>query len=345
MHHTPSSYCVELSRMGHPISEDNAENLLAVSPILPDEFYARHNVSHGSEFITNSRGIKQLTHWWTPLPPIKLIGILAMVHGYTGDSTNGYFQFTAVHFAKSGFATCAIDHQGHGFSGGLSFHIPDINRVVEDCIVFFDSFRNRHSSPPLPAFLYSESLGGAISLYITLRQKGLWSGLILNGAMCGISAKFKPPWPLEHLLPLVAALIPTWRVVPTRGTISKVSFKVEWKRRLVKTLPWRKEARPRASTALELVRVCKELQGRFEEVDVAFLISHGEKDVVCDPECVKDLYARAASTDKTIRVYPGMWHQLVGEPAEDVDLVFGEMVDWLKSRAERAVKSALPRQL
>lgn len=159
---------------------------------------------------------------------------------------------------------------------------------------------------------------------------------MLNGAMCGISAKFKPPWPLEHLLFIVAAVVPTWRVVPTRGSIPEVSFKEEWKRRLATGSPRRTVARPRAATALELLRVCRELQGRFEEVEVPLLIVHGEDDVVCDPACVEELYRRAASKDKTIRMHPGMWHQLIGEPKESVDMVFGEMADWLRTRAQRA---------
>lgn len=53
-----------------------------------------------------------------------------------------------------------------------------------------------------------------------------FDGVVLNGAMCGISDKFKPPWPLEHFLSIAAFLIPTWSVVPTRGSLPNVSFKV-----------------------------------------------------------------------------------------------------------------------
>lgn len=292
-------------------------------------------MTHTSEFITNSRGLKLFTQWWIPNPPTKLIGTLAVVHGYTGESS-WTVQLSAVYFAKAGFATCAIDHQGHGFSDGLIAHIPDVNPVVDDCISFFESFRSRFDSS-LPSFLYSESLGGAIALLITLRRGGLpWNGLILNGAMCGVSDKFKPPWPLEHFLSLAAAVIPTWRVVPTRGSIPDVSFKEEWKRKLAIASPKRTVARPRAATAQELLRICRELQGRFEEVDVPFLAVHGGDDIVCDPACVEELYSRAGSKDKTLKIYDGMWHQLVGEPEENVELVFGDMLEWLIKHAQRA---------
>ncbi|CAK9136128.1 unnamed protein product [Ilex paraguariensis] len=320
--------------MVHPIAEANETS--PFGSLTPDEFYSRHSVSHGSEFITNPRGLKLFTQWWTPLPPTKIIGTVCVVHGYTGESS-WFVQLTAVHLTKSGFATCAIDHQGHGFSNGLVAHIPDINLVVDDCISFFDSFRDRHA-PSLPSFLYSESLGGAIALLITLRRSSSrsYDGVVLNGAMCGVSDKFKPPWPLEHFLSIIAAVVPTWQVVPTRGRIPEVSFKVEWKRKLATASPRRSMARPRAATAHELLRVCREVQGRFHEVDVPLLIVHGGDDVICDPVCAEELYQRAASKDKTIRIYPGMWHQLIGEPEENVELVFGEVVEWLRTRAERA---------
>ncbi|KGN52274.1 caffeoylshikimate esterase [Cucumis sativus] len=320
--------------MVHPV--EDADEQSPFGSLTADEFYARHSVTHGSEFITNSRGLKLFTQWWIPQPPVNPIGIIGIVHGFTGE-TSWFIQLTAVHFTKAGFITCAIDHQGHGFSEGLLYHIPDINPVVEDCISFFDSFRERHA-PSLPSFLYSESLGGAIALLITLRQKSTtensrpWNGVVLNGAMCGISPKFKPPWPLEHFLSLAAALLPTWRVVPTRGSIPDVSFKVDWKRKLATASPRRVVTRPRAATAQELMRVCRELQERFEEVEVPLLISHGGDDVICDPACVEELYRRATSKDKTLKIYPGMWHQLIGEPKENVELVFGDMVEWLRSR-------------
>lgn len=323
-----------MAKVKHPVSEANETS--PFGSFTPKEFYARHSVSHSSEFVTNSRGLKLFTQWWTPLPPTETVGVLCVVHGYTGEST-WFLQLTSIFFAQLGFATCAIDHQGHGFSDGMEAHIPDINPVVDDAIAFFDSFRARHA-PGLPAFLYSESLGGAIALYISLRQKGSWAGLILNGAMCGISDKFKPPWPLEHFLSVVAWLIPTWRVVPTRGSIPDVSFKEEWKRKLALASPRRTVARPRAATAQELLRICRELQGKFEEVDVPLLIVHGGDDVVCDPACVEELHRRASSADKTLKIYPGMWHQLIGEPEESVDLVFGEMAEWLRTRALRAAK-------
>ncbi|KAL9225976.1 hypothetical protein vseg_001840 [Gypsophila vaccaria] len=319
--------------MKHPISEANEKSLFGDK--TPSEFYAQHSVSHSSEFITNPRGLRLFTQWWTPLSQHPPLGIICVVHGYTGESS-WFVQLTAVHFARAGFLVCAIDHQGHGHSDGLVAHIPDINPVVEDCVSFFGSFREKYGPPGVPSYLYAESLGGAIALLITLRGGRGFDGVVLNGAMCGISDKFKPAWPLEHLLGFAATLVPTWQVVPTRGSIPDVSFKVGWKRKLTISSPKRYMGKPRAATAYELMRICREVQSRFEEIQVPLLIVHGGDDVVCDPACVEELYRRASSQDKTLKIYPGMWHQIVGEPDDNVELVFGDVLEWLKTRALRA---------
>ena len=61
-----------------------------------------------------------------------------------------------------------------------------------------------------------------------------------------------------------------------------------------------------------------------------FLVLHGDSDTVTDPEISKALYERASSKDKTMKLYPGMWHGLTaGETDENVGIVFTDIVAWL----------------
>jgi caffeoylshikimate esterase len=83
----------------------------------------------------------------------------------------------------------------------------------------------------------------------------------------------------------------------------------------------------------------------FEQVTLPFLVLHGEEDKVTDPEVSKALYERASSVDKTIKLYPGMWHGLTaGEPDENIELVFGDIISWLDKRAtgKERIESFLP---
>lgn len=297
--------------MAHPVHQANENSLFG--DLTREEFYKKHGVLHQENYIVNKTNMNIFTQAWCPNSVSQLKGIVGMLHGYTTESSS-LLQLTAVAIAKLGFYVCALDYQGHGYSEGLRGHIPDINLVVDDCIQFFDSVRLDH--PNIPAFLYGESLSGAIGILICLRQKTQWSGLVLSGAMCGVSDKFQPAPPLIRLLPLAAFFLPNWRAVITKP-LAGVSLKEEWKRKLLVKSPNNlNSTKPTSATALEFFRVCEEIGKRCHELETPFLMVHGEDDSVCDPNSARMVYEKARSKDKTLEILPGMWHLLIGETVE-----------------------------
>lgn len=65
-----------------------------------------------------------------------------------------------------------------------------------------------------------------------------------------------------------------------------------------------------------------------------FLVLHGELDTVTDPGVSRALYQNAGSADKKMKLYPGMWHGLTsGEPDDNVETVFKDIVAWLDEHA------------
>lgn len=93
--------------------------------------------------------------------------------------------------------------------------------------------------------------------------------------------------------------------------------------------------KPTTGTALEFLRVCDEIGRRSRELETPLLVVHGEEDIVCDAESAKMVFATALSKDKTMKILPGMWHQLIGEAREDVDLAFRIVFSWLQERANK----------
>lgn len=316
--------------MAHPIHEANEKS--PYGNLTKEEFYHKHHISHQQSFMINKHNMKIFTQSWQPVEPNPSPkGLVAMIHGYTSESS-WLFELNAVAIAKAGFFVCALDLQGHGFSDGPPDHITDIHPLVQDCIDFFDSARADH--PKIPHFLYGESLGGAIAVLIALQQQAAWKGLILSGAMCEVSRKFKPVWPLEKLLPIAAFVAPNWRIAITRPPASW-SYREGWKRVVVERSPNRRTCgRPTAATALQLLSVCEYVKAKCSELEVAMLVLHGGGDVICDPEGARYLYETAASKDKTLKVFEGMWHQLIGEPNDSVDKVFQTMMTWIQVRAD-----------
>lgn len=77
-----------------------------------------------------------------------------------------------------------------------------------------------------------------------------------------------------------------------------------------------------------------DLEKRLKEVKIPFIVLHGEEDRVTDKSVSKQLYDVAASSDKKLVVYPGMWHGLLyGEIPENIKVVFADIIRWLDKRS------------
>ena len=261
-------------RPRHPIEDASEESLFG--GLSAQQFYEKQGVVHAEEWMMNARGMRIFTQRWLPKTSgggvrvrVRVRGVILALHGFTGDSS-WTVQLTCVGLASRGFAVFALDHQGHGRSEGLRASIPDINHVLDDCIQFYTSLIQPTFPAPAspPCFLYGESLGGALAILLHLRQPhhGIaFSGMLLSGAMCGVSAKFQPAWPLPTLLRLVARLLPDAPIVPTKP-IPHLSFREPWKLRLVLRNPLRVFLRPRPATALEILRVATEIESHLHQV-------------------------------------------------------------------------------
>lgn len=155
--------------MAHPIHEASKSH--PMGSFTGEEFFRKHRIAHRESFMLNRQGMKIFTQSWQPVARDQvapLRGVVAMVHGYACDSS-WVFQLTAVAVAKLGFLVCALDLRGHGRSDGRRGHLPNVAPAVDDCAEYFESVRAKH--PRLPAFLYGESLGGALAVLICLRQQ------------------------------------------------------------------------------------------------------------------------------------------------------------------------------
>ncbi|CAI9756494.1 unnamed protein product [Fraxinus pennsylvanica] len=109
-----------------------------------------------------------------------------MVHGY-GNDISWTFQATPIFLAQNGFASFALDLQGHGLSQGLKAYVPNVDLLVDDCISFFNCVLTQDPTlQNLPRFLYD--LGNPLRPPLRV-ESSVWS-MAMAMTLAGL---FKPP--------------------------------------------------------------------------------------------------------------------------------------------------------
>ncbi|KAL1350984.1 caffeoylshikimate esterase isoform X2 [Arachis duranensis] len=254
------------------------------------------------EYWRNSRGMQLFTCKWLPLSSPKALVFLC--HGY-GMECSRFMRECGVRLACARYAVYGVDYEGHGKSQGL------------------EEYRGK------PRFLYGESMGGAVALLLHMKHHSFWDGAVLVAPMCKISEKVKPHQVVINILTKVEDIIPKWKIVPTKDVINS-AFKDPAKRERIRKNTLIYQERPRLKTALEMLRTSMSIEESLYKVTLPFFVLHGEADTVTDPDVSGALYERASSKDKTIKLYPSMWHGLTsGEPDDNIDIVFDDIITWL----------------
>ena len=67
---------------------------------------------------------------------------------------------------------------------------------------------------------------------------------------------------------------------------------------------------------------------RLPSLTLPLLVMHGEKDKLTNPEGSKLVDELAGSTDKTLTIYPGLFHEIFNEPEQDQ--VLSDLTTWLE---------------
>lgn len=288
-------------------------------------------IKYDEEYVRNSRGMRLFACQWLPANQSPK-ALIFMCHGYAMECSIT-MNSTGIRLAKAGFAVYGIDYEGHGKSDGLSGLVMNFDLVIDDCTQHFTTISEKPENRNKMRYLMGESMGGAVALLLHRKKPQYYDGAILVAPMCKIAEEMKPNPMVIGVLSALSKVIPTWRVVPGPDVID-LAFKVPKVREEVRANRYCYKGKPRLRTAYELLRVSTQIENSLHEVSLPFLVLHGEEDQVTDKAVSKQLYDVAASTDKTIKLYPEMWHGLLyGEPKENLDIVFSDIINWIEQQS------------
>lgn len=256
---------------------------------------------------------------WEPEKEHRAVLILA--HG--AGEHSGRYQALAQFFTGYGYAVAALDHQGHGNSDGIPGYVNAFDDYLIDLAIFHQQLKIRFAGAP--TFILGHSMGGLIASLYLLRQQVELVGGILSGP--AIKTDLEPGKVQLFLLRLLAVLAP--RMGMLKLNADGVSRDPEVVRDYVED-PLVFHGKMSARMLRELFAGMNAIQAGAGGITLPMLILHGGADVMTSPEGSRFLHEHISSSDKTLHIYPGLYHEIFNEPERAQ--VLEQVLNWCDSR-------------
>lgn len=252
-------------------------------------------------------------------PERRARGVVVISHGF--NSHSGHYLWVAEQLLKQGFAVYALDHRGRGRSDGERFFVEKVAHYVDDLATFVQLAKSRE--PNLPVYLLGHSAGGVIACVYTLEHPAEIAGLICESFAFQVYA---PDFGLA-VLKGISHIAPHAHVLKLPNQFfSRDPSVVE----AMNTDPLIAHEVQPTLTVAEMVRADERLKKEFPLITLPVMILHGTMDKVTKPSGSQFFYDTVGSSDKTLKLYEGHYHDLLNDL--DKELVIGDILGWIAHR-------------
>jgi acylglycerol lipase len=262
-------------------------------------------------------GLSIFTRTWRPSAAPR--GVVVISHGF--NSHSGQYFWVADQLTAHGMAVYALDHRGRGRSDGERFFVEKFSDYEDDLTTFIAMAKAEN--PGLPFFLLGHSAGGVVACNYALDHQAELAGLICE------SFAFRVPAPdlALYILKGVGSIAPHLHVLTLKNKdFSRDPAVVE----SMNNDPLIAHESQPAETVAEMVRADERLEREFPQITLPVLILHGTEDHATRPDGSRQFYDNAGSTDKTLKLYEGHYHDLLNDVGKET--VMGDIVSWINER-------------
>ena len=277
------------------------------------------------ERIEGKDGLNLFVRSWRP--EIDRRGVVVIVPGFNAHS--GYYAWVAQQFTANGLAVYAVDLRGRGKSDGERFYVEKFADWVSDVESVMKLVKSRE--PGMPVFLLGHSAGGVVSCLYTLDHQSELAGFICE------SFAFQIPAP-DFALAVFKGLgyvAPHAHILHLKNEIFSRDPKAV---QVMNDDPLIAHETQPTKTLAEMVRADERLKQEFPRITLPLLILHGTADQATRYSGSQLFYDTAGSTDKTIKLYEGHFHDLLNDV--DKELVIKDIESWLDARLPAITSAA-----
>jgi len=254
---------------------------------------------------------------WTPAGSPRAVVVLS--HGF-GEHARRY-DHVARRFNDAGYLVYALDHRGHGRSGGKRVYLRDISEYTDDFGTLVDIAAREY--PDLKRIVLGHSMGGGIVFAYGADHQDRYDLMVLSGP--AIAAQVGLPYVLTLVAPVVGRLAPGLPV--TKLDVNGISHDLA----IIAAYnadPLVHHGRVPAGIGRALLGVGKTMRQRAAGLKRPVLTMHGGDDRLTAPE--GSLWLAESAPDATLKIWNGLYHEIFNE--FDKERVLDEVVGWIDAR-------------
>ncbi len=253
--------------------------------------------------------------------PENPIASIIILHGYAEHS--GRYLHVIDYFAERNLAVFAPDERGHGKTAKVLGDIESFRLVIEDIDLLVTQAEEKFATRPV--FMLGHSMGALLALLYAEKFEERLKGLILSGPALILPDNVSPL--LKKMAGFMAKIAPRLGVQPFDS--SGISRDPEVVRKKDED-PLYYKGKTRARTGNEMLRGIESAIAGLKDISLPILILHGGADPIISPEASKIVYANVSSEDKTLKLFDGLYHEIMNEPEKEEVLEF--IGNWIEKR-------------
>ncbi|GJF15201.1 monoacylglycerol lipase [Mycolicibacterium cyprinidarum] len=276
-------------------------------------------MTHSERSFDGIDGVRIVYDVWTPDTPPR--GLVILAHGY-GEHARRY-DHVAARFAAAGLITYALDHRGHGRSGGKRVYLRDISEYTGDFHTLVGIAATEH--PDLARIVLGHSMGGAIVFAYGIEYPGDYTAMVLSGP--AVAAQQSVSSMMVLLAKVMGRLAPGMPVeaIPADAVSRDPEVVAAYE-----SDPQVHHGKLPAGIGRALIELGETMPQRAGSITAPLLVVHGEADSLIPVEGSRRLIECVGSTDVHLKVYPSLYHEVFNEPEQD--LVLDDVTAWIESK-------------
>jgi alpha-beta hydrolase superfamily lysophospholipase len=264
-------------------------------------------------------GVRIVYDTWTPDTTPRAVVVLS--HGF-GEYARRY-DHVAQRFGEAGLVTYALDHRGHGRSGGKRVLVRDITEFTGDFDTLVGIAKREH--PALKCVVLGHSMGGGIVFAYGVERPDNYDLMVLSGPAVAAQDLVNPV--LAFAAKGLGVLVPGLKVQPLDSNlISRDPAVVQ----AYQTDPLVYHGKVPAGIGRALLQVGETMCQRAPALTTPLLVVHGSDDGLIPVAGSHRLVECVGSSDVELKVYPGLYHEVFNEPERDQ--VLDDVVSWISKR-------------